>query len=253
MGSLAIGRILLSLLGLSFKATKVTRKSEHRATQGTSKAVPHMSEAVRQVVDTLKNQTIRTEPETLSRQDIGSIYEQQKRHIARHIEVPSQTPYVVAQTTVLGNYLSEQDWQELSQDKLSEAELLRRMQAQFDEEVHLRITKAAERAGFINVRSHVRSGLEQVAAFSDGVGHGIRVAISHREASQIGVDLIGYEGSACESKRLEILDALAAEGIALANVKTIRHDDPEGFKGKQAAHKRRAQRRRNRRQAQRRH
>jgi hypothetical protein len=208
--------------------------------------------AVRQAVETITTQTAQPETTTLARQDIAAIYKKQKKHIGQHIEVPAQAPYVVAQTTVLGNYLSDQDWHELARDKVTETEFLNRLTAKFDEEIHIRIQRAAEKAGYVNVRGHVRAGVQQVASFSDDLGHGVRVAISHKDESQIGVDLIGYQGGECESKRRELLDALAAEGITIEDVKTIRHDDPEGFKGKLAAHKHRAQRRRDRRQQQRR-
>lgn len=233
MGSLFLGSFLLSLVGLAAKKTLSSK-----SVSNTSKAVPHTSAEVTKAVAAVSSTTKAKEPTSIKRNEIRTVYEQQEQVVSRHLDVPAHTPYVVGRTTVLGNYLHDDDWQALASDSLGEAEFLARLEANFDHEVHMRLQRAAEKAKFVNVRAQVKSGPKQVASFSDGKGHGVRVAINHAEESQIGVDLIGYEGTECESKREELLEAMAAEGLVVRDIRTIPHNDPKGYQGRKRTQRR---------------
>lgn len=228
MGSLFLGKILLSLVGLALKRTTSTANT----------VVPHTSAQVAAAVNTLTAASPTKQPTTLKRKDLRAIYDRQKQAVTRQLDVPAQAPYVVARTTILGSYLRDEDWRALATDSLGEADLLQRLEMNFDGEVHARLQRAAHKAGFVNVRGQVKSGSKQVASYSDGIGHGVRIAINHEGESQIGVDLIGYEGGECETKREELLQAMAAEGITVRDIKTVPHHDPKGYQGRQTTRRR---------------
>ncbi len=238
MGSLFLGKILLSLVGLALKRTASTKSVGSSKTTAET-VVPHASAEVAAAVNIMTARSMAKQPTTLKRNDIRTIYERQKRIVTRQLDMPAHTPYVVARSTALGDFLGVEDWQALAKDRLGETKLLERLEMNFDNEVHERLQRAAQKAGFVNVRGQVKAGPKQVASYSDGAGHGVRIAINYLGESQIGVDLIGYEGGECESKREELLEAMAAEGITVRDIKTLPHHDPKGYQGRQeTAHKR---------------
>lgn len=219
MGSLFIGTIVMSLLGIGLK--KVTK---------TSPKVANVSKVVANKIKEINaNQQVNKNVEAVAREDIQRLYREQKKVVAKDPEIRTHLPYVIIQTTPLANVLSKNELQKLADNQVNEKELLEQLKQKFDNEVHARLTRAADKVGFINVRKQVRSGPQQVASFSDNRGHGVRIGIQHGSETQIGLDLIGYKNAECESKGAELLQALTDEGIQVADMKKINHGDPDGF------------------------
>ena len=221
MGGLFLGFMLYKFVKTIVKTTKQNQHSNKAA------------EKIKQKVDQVQVKEKAVQPKSVSRQDIREIYKLQKEVLAKDPEIKTHQPYIVTQTTVLHNYLSTTDIDKLAENKLSEVELLDRLEQSYDNQIHTSFERAAQKVGFINTRQQVRSGPRQVASYSDGQGHGVRVAIDYEKKSQTGIDLIGYSGSQCETKREELLAALAEEGIELEKIKVIKHNDPDGFKVKE--------------------
>lgn len=222
MGSLLLGKILFKLI---FGAVKATPK--------VVKATKDVSATVREVVEKIQPKITEVTPQTINRQELKRIYEDQKQVVARHSEVATHIPYVITRTTVLSNYLTENDWQELAADQLNEEQVLQRIERSFDNDLHQRLSRAAHRVGFVNTRKQVRTGVQQVATYSDGQGHGVRIAIRHEEDTEIGIDLVGHKGQECHTKREELVKALAEEGLTLQQIRVIYHNDPDGYKAEQ--------------------
>ena len=218
MGNLVLGKMLFKLLAGVAKATpKVVR------------AAMAVSSAVSEQIEKLQPKISEAMARPVKRQELKKIYQEQKQKVAQYPEVATHAPYVLCQTTVLGNFLSEKDWREMATHQLSEAQLLERIEASYDNELHNRLGRAAVRAGFVNIRQQMTGGERQYVSFSDGQGHGVRIAIKHQEDTEVGIDLIGYQGGECHSKREEIIQALSEEGLELEQQQIIDHGDPEGY------------------------
>jgi hypothetical protein len=224
-----------------------------KPSQKTARTASAVPATVKKQIAQLQPPVAQTTPKTIKRQSLKNIYEQQKKIVTKHLEMPTYTPYVVLQTTVLGNYLSKQDWQDVATQQIDERDLLQRIENSFDKDLHGRLTRTAQQVGFINVRRQIPTGVQQFATYSDGEGHGVKIAIRHEDETQIGIDLLGYQGNDCHTKREELIKALAEEGIELAEPKFIHHDDPDGYKVKQKAMKQPLQQRRQQRRQKQRH
>lgn len=233
MGSLMLGKMLFKLIVGVAKATPKIIKATIVISSIVKKEIERLQPAISQVLS-----------QTIKRQELRKIYEEQKKKVTNHPEVSTQTPYVVCSTTVLGNYLSEQDWQDVAAKQLSEEQVLQRIENSFDHELHERLTRATQRVGFVNIRKQVPTGVQQVASYSDGQGHGVRIAINHEGDSDMALDLIGYQGSECHTKREELVNALAEEGITLERVQVIDHNDPDGYQAVRKTNKQLQQQRR---------
>ncbi len=235
MGSLAIGKMLMQLAGLSLKTARFAGKIAYGTAKAAVNVAPHVSPAVQTVVRRLNHAVTQTRQNAIKRQELRKVYAQKRTEVSAQVEDAAHIPYVVAQTTDLGELLTEKDWQELATDRVSEEELLARVETRFDSELHARVQVAAQEAGYGHPRAQVRSGLVQVANYSDGSGHGVRVAIQHDDDSRIGVDMLGYSGEACQKENQAMLTALARQGIHLTDIRNIDHDDPEGYQGVQVS------------------
>ena len=220
MGNLMLGKMIFMLL---FGVAKATPKAV--------KAVKAVSSVVMDNIEKIEPKISQAAPQTIKRKDLKKIYQEQKKEVLKHREVSSQVPYVVCHTTVLGNYLSEKDWQAVATEGLSEKEVIGRIERSFDTELHERVARAAQRVGFVNTRQQIPTGVQQYVSFSDGLGHGVKIAIHHKDDTEVGVDLVGYQGAECHSKQEELTQAFAAEGIGLEPSQVIDHGDPEGYQG----------------------
>ena len=219
MGVLALGALFYMFVGIKAKSK---RKIKH-----SKRASPKIKEKVSQIQT--KKRTI--QQEAVSRQDIRGIYKKQKEVLADDSEIQTHQPYIVTQTTILNNYLSTTDMDKLAENQLSEVEVLERLEQGYDDQIHTSFKRAAHKVGFINTRRQIRTGQQQVASFSDNQGHGIRIAINHRETSEIALDMVGFSGQKCQTKSQEIIEALEAEGISMEKLKMIDHGDPRGYQG----------------------
>ena len=220
MGNLFIGKLIMSLLGVTLKeATKVAPKA--------AKVSKFVIAKVKEI-NLAQEQTHK--PKAIAREDIRRLYREQKKFVEEDPGIiRTHVPYVVAQTTPLGRLLSKNELQKVADNQVSETELLERLEQKFDDDVHNGLVQAASKVGFINVRQQVRSGPQQVASFSNNQGHGVRIGVRHGPETKIALDLIGFKNAECESKGAELLRALKDEGIQVANMKKIKHGDPDGY------------------------